>query len=115
MDEDIVLNGALKKALESDVVLPDGMLGRIVAAAEEERRLRSWARARRCILSAAASVAFALVLATYFRARGNEGDISDVIRLLAKLDGIELKVDGEKSAEMLLLAWQEAPIADVIR
>lgn len=114
MNEDIVLNAALRKALESGVVLQDGTLKSLIAAAEaEELARRKSVKVRWCAFLTAASVFFAVAVSVVFSERERDEEFSEVIRLLAKADGVELKIDGEKSAEKLLLAWQEAPLAAI--
>lgn len=114
MNEDVALNAALKKALESGIALPDETLKRIVAAAEAEKRTLWKSRMfHRCAFLTAASVVFAVAVSAVFSDRDRDEEFSEVIRLLANADGIELNVGDEHSAEELLLAWQEAPLAGI--
>ena len=114
MDEDTGLNAAIKEALESGVTLQDKTLDAIVAAAEAQKRDapspgRLWWGAS----LAAASILFVVMFSSVFRARERDRSFAEVIQFLSDMDGMELHVDGKVSAEELLFAWQEAPLAEI--
>ena len=111
MTEDPYFNAQLKTALEDSPGLSPAELRRIEAMASRRRPAR-WCVASLMAASVAAVLAFYPVISAHFHF-GSSGDsqLNDIIELLAACDDISLD-DAVASTGDLLLAWQEAPIAN---
>lgn len=119
-NEDPVLNARIRAAFEEDAGLGAARLRELAAAAEREVRRRHVARRVRR-WGAAALLAASLVAVFCFRALTSApastcatDRLDAAIGLLCELDGIALDEQTKHSAGELLLAWQDAPCAELL-
>lgn len=121
MNEDMSLENVVKAALEADTAMGARRMQALMAAAGREARHR---RVRRLFGRWGASALVAASLAAVFGVVtpyvGKEaparpaGDLSEAIGLLCELDGVSAESVAAASPGEMLLAWQEAPCADLL-
>lgn len=119
-NEDTNLVTAVKEALEEGIPeTPDGLRDLLAAAAVEAKRRRMrrlfsrWGRPALLAASLSVSLAFFAVFSGGFKGGPQDG-MTDAIGLLCELDGVEGEGLSAESPGALLLAWQEAPCADLL-
>lgn len=121
-EEDIEINAAVKAAFEDGASLNAPRVNAIMAIASRQshqrkvrRGLLLWGVTSLLAASLAVVVAFqAIVHRGDNVAAGNAEGVKDTIGLLCALDGISAEGLSALSAGELLLAWQEAPCADLL-
>ena len=103
MIEDVELNRLVKEAFEESRAFE---LRR--PHVSSYRRLGGWG-----IVTALAASLAVVILPRVF-ADGGEENVSVVIDLLSEVDGLATDSSAMLSAEEKLLAWQDAPIAEIL-
>lgn len=119
MKEKSTLQSLVRSALEDGAAVSPRCLRTI----EEEARQAVRARTRRPLflrwgapLLAAASLAVALAFRSLLSPLGGSGrpDLADTIGLLCELDGINSDNLNASTTEELLIAWLDAPCAELL-
>ena len=121
MTEDVELESFVKAALEDGAGVGREALSALTSAAEREAEAR---RARRSffrfgapvLLAASLTVALAIRVTVFGLRDGEFGssEVKDAIGLLSALDGVETEIPDDATDGERLLAWQEAPCADLL-
>ena len=111
---EVFVRSALEEGAEVDAARLRALerLAALTAASRRRRAPWRWG----VPLVAAASLALAVAFAVVFTGGSLRGGnaVSDAIGLLCELDGIPSGEIAADSAGELLLAWQEAPCADLL-
>jgi len=120
MKEDTALTRCIKAAFEEGEGLDAARLDALTRAAEQAVRRRRvlrlfgrWGSAALVAASIAAALCFHALAPAPAPAREADG-LSAAIGLLCELDGISAGERATMSTSELLLAWQEAPCADLL-
>ena len=120
MNEDLELESAVRTALEENAGLGEAGLRAVLEAAERETKRRRvgrllWRWAAPALLAASCAVALALGALVWGERPGAAADgVVDAICLLCELDEIPFVDSTDVSPGEMLLAWQEAPCADLL-
>lgn len=120
MNEDLELESAVRTALEENAGLGEAGLRAVLEAAERETKRRRvgrllWRWAAPALLAASCAVALALGSLVWGERPGAAADgVADAICLLCELDEIPFVDSTDVSPGEMLLAWQEAPCADLL-
>lgn len=120
MNEDLELESAVRAALEENAGLGESGLRTVLEAAEREtkrRRVRRllWRWGAPALLAASCAVALALGTLVWGERPGVAADgVADAICLLCELDEVPFVNDEDATPGEMLLAWQEAPCADLL-
>lgn len=101
MVEDIELNALIKDAFEGEVTFA---FAERKAAPKKRRWTLYWSAPSMLVAASLAIVAMFQVVFTPAPDR-----VSEAIRFLSEVDGVEME-ESASSPEALLLAWQEAPL-----
>ena len=116
VNDDNGFESLVRGAMEAGLSFGGGRVGELerLAAAEAQRRksrrkFLSWGVPTLLAASLAATVAFRVMLTP-----SAGSSVGEAIGLLCEIDGIEADDVQEVSDGDLLLAWQEAPCADLL-
>ena len=121
MSEDRELESAVRAAMEENLSWPEGRMEAVLVAAEREARrrrvrllLRRWGAP--ALLAASCAVVLALEALVWGDKPGAAvGDgVADAIGLLCELDEVSFVDCEDATPGEILLAWQEAPCADLL-
>jgi len=119
MNSDEFVRSLVKSALEDGATLSEQRLQAVLFAASREARRRRVRRlAMRWGASALLAASVAVIAALWARvptmATGDESRLAEAIGLLREMDGGVGEVQPGATVGEQLLAWQEAPCADLL-
>jgi len=118
MNEDMKLEGTVRDAFEEGVSLTATLRRKILEEAAAEVRRRRMCRlfgrwSAPSLLAASIGVSLAFLAVFWGSASGSRNEMAEAIGLLCEIDGMEGDELSANSPGDLLLAWQEAPCADL--